>query len=75
MVTPEYDGDLEYAPLWCGESCTLVNDIRPAAEVVRQIVNEAVEALSPNAASGNGIASRALLPLDGHPCSSSIAGG
>jgi nitronate monooxygenase/enoyl-[acyl-carrier protein] reductase II len=51
LVTPEYDGDLEYAPLWCGESCTLVNDIKPAAEVVQQIVDEALEALSTNAAS------------------------
>jgi NAD(P)H-dependent flavin oxidoreductase YrpB (nitropropane dioxygenase family) len=46
MVTPEYNGDLECAPLWCGESCTFVNDIRPAAEVVRRIVDDAVEALS-----------------------------
>jgi len=45
MVTPEYTGDLEYAPLWCGESCTLVNDIKPAADVVRDIVNEAAEVL------------------------------
>jgi NAD(P)H-dependent flavin oxidoreductase YrpB (nitropropane dioxygenase family) len=45
MVTPEYTGDLEYAPLWCGESCTLVNDIKPAADVVRDIVNEAIEVL------------------------------
>jgi nitronate monooxygenase/enoyl-[acyl-carrier protein] reductase II len=53
LVTPEYDGDLEYAPLWCGESCTLVNDIKPAAEVVQQIVDEALEALSTNAASSS----------------------
>jgi hypothetical protein len=46
LVTPEYDGDLEYAPLWCEESCTLVHDIKPAAEVVQQIVDEAAAALS-----------------------------
>jgi hypothetical protein len=40
LVTPEYGGDLEYAPLWCGESCTLVDEIRPAA--VLQIVNDPV---------------------------------
>lgn len=45
MVTPEYIGDLEYSPLWCGESCTNVNDIKPAADVVHEIVNEAQEAL------------------------------
>jgi NAD(P)H-dependent flavin oxidoreductase YrpB (nitropropane dioxygenase family) len=46
LVTPEYEGDLEYAPLWCEESCTLVHDIKPAAEVVQQIVDEAAAALS-----------------------------
>jgi nitronate monooxygenase len=45
MVTPQYTGDLEYAPLWCGESCSLVNEIKPAADVVRDIVNEAVKVL------------------------------
>ena len=44
-VAVEYTGDLEYAPLWCGESCTLVNDIKPAADVVRDIANEAVQVL------------------------------
>ena len=33
--------DLEYFPLYCGESCTLVNDIKPAGDVVREIVAEA----------------------------------
>ena len=45
MVTPQYEGDLEYAPLWCGESCTLVNEIKSAADVVRDIVNEATGVL------------------------------
>jgi len=45
MATPEYTGDLEYAPLWCGESCTHVNDIKPAADVVHEIVSDAEEAL------------------------------
>jgi nitronate monooxygenase len=45
MVTPQYSGDLEYAPLWCGESCALVGEIKPAADVVRDIVREAAEAL------------------------------
>jgi nitronate monooxygenase len=45
MATPDYCGDLEYAPLWCGESCTNVNNIKPAADVVHEIVDEAEEVL------------------------------
>jgi NAD(P)H-dependent flavin oxidoreductase YrpB (nitropropane dioxygenase family) len=45
LATPEYTGDLEYAPLWCGESCTSVNDIKPAADVVYEITKEAEAAL------------------------------
>jgi nitronate monooxygenase len=30
MVTPDFEGDPEYAPMWAGESCTVVNDIKPA---------------------------------------------
>jgi nitronate monooxygenase len=43
-VTPPligYEGDLEYACLYAGQSCTLVNDIRPAAEIVREVMREA----------------------------------
>jgi NAD(P)H-dependent flavin oxidoreductase YrpB (nitropropane dioxygenase family) len=32
-----FQGDLELAALYCGESCTLVNDIRPAGEIVRSL--------------------------------------
>ena len=31
MLTGDFQGDVEYGPLWAGESCSLVNDIRPAA--------------------------------------------
>jgi hypothetical protein len=31
MVTPGFVGDLEYVALYCGESCGLINDIKPAA--------------------------------------------
>jgi len=37
----EDSGDLEYFPLYCGVSRTLVNDIKPAGDVVREIVAEA----------------------------------
>ena len=41
MPTSEFDGDVEYAPLWAGESCSVVNDIKPAAEIVADLVREA----------------------------------
>ena len=35
---PDFDGDIEYAPLWAGESCSVVNDIKPAADIVHDLV-------------------------------------
>jgi NAD(P)H-dependent flavin oxidoreductase YrpB (nitropropane dioxygenase family) len=32
-----FSGDLERTALYCGESCTLVNDIRPAADIVADL--------------------------------------
>jgi len=34
MATPDFDCDLDYAPFWAGESCSVVNDIKPAGEIV-----------------------------------------
>jgi nitronate monooxygenase len=45
-VPPDFEGDWEYAPLWAGESCSDVNDIKPAGEIVRDLVREAEGALS-----------------------------
>ncbi|GAA5170887.1 enoyl-[acyl-carrier-protein] reductase FabK [Pseudonocardia eucalypti] len=36
-----FTGDLELTALYAGESCTLVNDIRPAAEIVARLAAEA----------------------------------
>ncbi len=36
-----FEGDLEYTVLYAGESCSLVNDIKPAAAIVRDVVTEA----------------------------------
>lgn len=36
-----FEGDMEYAALYCGESCSLVNDIKPAAQIVEDIMREA----------------------------------
>jgi NAD(P)H-dependent flavin oxidoreductase YrpB (nitropropane dioxygenase family) len=45
-VPPDFEGDIEYAPLWAGESCSVVNDIKPAAEIVRDLVGDAEAALA-----------------------------
>jgi NAD(P)H-dependent flavin oxidoreductase YrpB (nitropropane dioxygenase family) len=41
MPTASFDGDIDLAPLWCGESAALVNDIKPAGDIVREIAREA----------------------------------
>jgi len=46
MVTADFDGDLDYAPLWAGESCSVVNDIKPAGEIVRELVRDAEAVLA-----------------------------
>ena len=45
MATPDFDGDVEYAPMWAGESVEVVNDIKPAGQIVRDLVREAEQAL------------------------------
>lgn len=40
-ATPEYTGDLEYLALWAGQSCSLVYEIKPAGEIVRDVVAQA----------------------------------
>jgi nitronate monooxygenase len=45
MATADFDGELDYAPLWAGESCSVVNDIKPAGAVVKQLVEDAAASL------------------------------
>jgi nitronate monooxygenase len=48
MVFPPlsgFMGDIDYAVLYAGESCGLVHDIKPAAQIVRDVVREAEEAI------------------------------
>ena len=52
VATPEFDGDIEYAPLWAGESCSVVDDIKPAGEIVRDLVRHAADALAASTAPG-----------------------
>ncbi len=46
LPTPETTGDFEQMSLLAGESVGLIKDIKPAAEVVRQMFNEATIILS-----------------------------
>lgn len=43
---PDFDGDIEYAPLWAGTSVSEVNDIKPAADIVKDLVRDAEAALA-----------------------------
>ena len=40
-----FEGDLDYTVLYAGESCGLVNDIKPAGAIVRDVVAEAESVL------------------------------
>jgi nitronate monooxygenase len=40
-----FTGDMEQIALYAGESCTLINDIKPAAQIVRDLVREAEEVI------------------------------
>jgi NAD(P)H-dependent flavin oxidoreductase YrpB (nitropropane dioxygenase family) len=41
----DFEGDMEHVALYAGESCDLVNDVKPAATIVRDVVREAEELL------------------------------
>src|SRR5256886_7246628 len=43
VAPPDFDGDIEYAPLWAGESCSVVNDIKPAGDIVRDLARDRSE--------------------------------
>ena len=42
----DFDGDPEYAPMWAGESVAAVNEIKPAADIVRDLVRETESTLA-----------------------------
>jgi nitronate monooxygenase len=44
MIPPDFDGELEYAPMWAGHSVDAIHGIAPAAEIVRQLVRETYSA-------------------------------
>lgn len=41
MPMTGFAGDLEDQALYCGQSCSLIEDVRPAAEIVRTLVDDA----------------------------------
>jgi len=43
--TPEYTSDLEYLPFWAGQTCSLIHDIKPAGQIVRDVIREAEEVI------------------------------
>ncbi len=42
---PGFTGDIEQTALYAGESCSLINDIKPAAQIVRDLIGEAEEVI------------------------------
>jgi nitronate monooxygenase len=38
---PDFDGDIEYAPLWAGESVSAIDDILPAGDIVARLARDA----------------------------------
>lgn len=46
LMTPLFDGDVEFGPLWAGESVALVDSVLPAGEIVRRTAREADEVLA-----------------------------
>jgi nitronate monooxygenase len=45
MILPTFVGDVELAPMWAGTSVGDVSEIKPAGEIVRDLVREAEAAL------------------------------
>jgi NAD(P)H-dependent flavin oxidoreductase YrpB (nitropropane dioxygenase family) len=46
MPTPSFEGEVEYLPMWAGESVSAVREIKPAGEIVRELVAETEDAFT-----------------------------
>lgn len=46
MVTPTFEGDLEHAVMWAGDSVSAIHDVKPAGDIVRDLAREAEAALA-----------------------------
>jgi hypothetical protein len=40
-----FSGEIDYTVLYAGESCHLIHDIKPAAQIVRDTIREAEEVI------------------------------
>lgn len=40
MILPTFEGQIDYAPMWAGTSVTDVGEVKPAAEIVRELIRE-----------------------------------
>ena len=47
-VTPTFEGDVELAVMWAGQSVDAVRSVRPAAAIVASLVVDAEKALAKN---------------------------
>ena len=45
-VPPTFEGDLERVPLLVGESCGVVHDVKPAVQIVTDLVRDAEAVLA-----------------------------
>ena len=41
MIQPDFTGDADYGPMWAGTSVSVVNDVKPAAEIVWDLARDA----------------------------------
>ena len=41
-----FNGDMESVALYAGESCSLIHDIKPAAQIIQDVVREAEEVMA-----------------------------
>jgi hypothetical protein len=46
MLVPDFDGDPDWAPMWAGESIDVVNEVKPAAAIVRDLARAAEATLA-----------------------------
>lgn len=46
MATAQFEGDIDLMPHWAGHSVSLVNEIKPAGQIVRDVIREADKTLA-----------------------------
>lgn len=56
MASAHFEGEIDLMPHWAGQSVSLVNDIKPAAAIVHDVIREAEEALERLSAITRGLA-------------------